>query len=172
MVKGMTGDLLRNGEGILCHQVNFQGVMGGGIAYAISKILPPKEYDKYRRYCMIHGAGALGKVLWLHLPATGRVVANMFCQRDWGAADGLTDYEMMEKCFRAVRTYALRYDLPVSIPGYIGCGIAGGDWNRVKGIIDKVFDGYLVKATIIYWEREVRNDSPEGPDDPEDIPLF
>lgn len=166
MVKEMTGDLLRDGTGILCHQVNFQGVMGGGIAYSISKILPTKEYDKYRRYCLIHGAGAMGKVLWLHLPATGRVIANMFSQRDFSTAGDLTDYAAMEKCFRSIRTYALRYKLPVYIPGYIGCGIARGDWNRVKEIIDRVFDGYLVKATIVYWEREARNDNPE------DIPLF
>lgn len=174
MVKEITGDLLRDGRGILCHQVNFQGVMGGGIAYSISKILPPKEYDKYWRYCMIHGAGAMGKVLWLHLPATGRVIANMFSQRDWGAGDNLTDYDAMEKCFKAIRVYALRYERPVYIPGYIGCGIAGGDWNRVKGIIDNVFGGgRLVDATIVYWEREAGNSyTAEDEDEGEDIPLF
>lgn len=166
MVKEITGDLLRDGKGILCHQVNFQGVMGGGIAAFIRRILPPKTYDRYVRYCLIHGAGAMGKVLWLHLPDTGRVIANMFSQRDFSTAGDLTDYAAMEKCFKAVRTYAMRYKLPVYIPGYIGCGIAGGDWNRVKGIIDKIFgDRYLVDATIVYWEREQH-------DSPEDIPLF
>lgn len=171
MVKEITGDLLRDGKGILCHQVNFHGVMGGGIAYSISKILPPKEYDKYHRYCMIHGVGAMGKVQWLHLPATGRVVANMFSQRDWGAAEGLTDYAAMRRCFTRVRTYAKRYKLPVYIPGYIGCGIAGGDWNTVKGIIMDVFYGYPVEATIVYWEREAGN-SYTADDDGEGIPLF
>ncbi len=167
MVKEMTGDLLRDGKGALCHQVNYQGVMGAGIAASIRKILPPKEYDRYHRYCMIHGADALGKVLWIHLPMTGRVIANMFSQRDWAAeTDSLTDYVAMKKCFRRVHSYAARFKLPVYIPGYIGCGIAGGDWNMVKGIIDDVFRGFSVEATVVYWERELQNDSPE------DIPLF
>lgn len=162
MAKEITGDLLRDGRGVLCHQVNFQGVMGGGIAASIRRILPPKTYDRYVRYCLIHGADAMGKVLWLHLPDTGRVIANMFSQRDWTGvaredsadAGGLTDYAAMEKCFKAVRTYALRYKLPVYIPGYIGCGIAGGDWNRVKVIIDNVFKSSSVETTIVYWEKE------------------
>ena len=66
----------------------------------------------------------------------------------------------------SIRVYALRFKLPVYIPGYIGCGIAGGDWNRVKGIIDDVFKGSLVEATIVYWEHEARNDNPK------DIPLL
>lgn len=162
MVKEITGDLLRDGKGILCHQVNYQGVMGGGIAYSISKILPTKEYAAYQRYCYINGRNALGTVLYSKLPATGRVVANMFCQGDFVASDGaqpvpvdtLTDYVAMKKCFIRVRTYAKRYKLPVYIPGYIGCGIAGGDWGVVRAIIQDVFGSEPVETIIVYWERE------------------
>lgn len=163
MIREMTGDLLRDGKGILCHQVNYAGIMGGGIAYSISKILPVEEFDKYQQYCYLKGRAALGTVLFSSLPETDRIIANLFCQGDFVARDGsemvaldtLTDYGAMLLCFTHVRDYAACLGLPVYIPGYIGCGIAGGDWQRVKGIIDEVFSAGPVEAVIVYWEKEV-----------------
>lgn len=154
MIKYITGDLIRDGRGILCHQVNFLGVMGGGIAYSIRQILPPKEFARYHRYCMIHGEKALGSVLWIKLPSTGRVVANLFCQGDNLAQQVLTDYNAMRKCFTRVRAYAKRFKLPVYIPANIGCGIGGGDWHTVEGIIKDVFGREPVDVTIARWERQ------------------
>ena len=39
----------------------------------------------------------------------------------------------------------------VALPGYIGCGIAGGDWDAVRGIIWDVFKYSPVMLTIVYW---------------------
>lgn len=155
-VSEFRGDLIRDGRGILCHQVNFFGVMGGGIARSIKdKLLSDREYRHYQSDCERLGAALLGKVLYL--PALdGRTVANMYCQRANVVDNSLTDYKAMRECLEEVRTVALGGKLPVSIPGHLGCGIAGGDWNTVWKIILDVFADSPVRASIIYWEQERR----------------
>lgn len=154
-VREITGDIIRDGRGIICHQVNFQGVMGGGVAASIREHLLSKEqYKEYQRYCDNRGNDALGTV-WYCTARQSNVVANMFCQNAEADLYGcLTNYDCMEKCFEDVRTIAETWHHPVFIPGYIGCGIAGGRWPKVKRIIEKVFRDTKVPVTIVYWEKE------------------
>lgn len=155
MIKEILGDLIRDGEGILCHQVNYQGVMGGGIAYSIrEKLLTPEQYQEYRDLCNAQADKLLGTVTYADC---GEVtVANLFCQNGFtsSASFQLTNYEAMRQCFEAVRAEAERRNAPVCLPGYIGCGIAGGNWEIVKTLIYEVFDAATVPVTIIYWEAE------------------
>lgn len=158
MIKEITGDLLRDGQGILCHQVNFHGIMGGGIALSIANnLLTPKQYRQYQDFCRQLGKGALGHVLCMDC-ADGRTVANMFSQTDYSVdthmTGAFTDYAAMQKCFVRIQERARRFHQPVSIPGYIGCGIAGGNWSCVRNIIEVLFADSPVDTTIIYWERD------------------
>lgn len=155
MIREMKGDLIRDGRGILCHQVNYLGVMGGGIALSIKdKLLTDKQYKCYQAECLSYGSETLGEVMYMTCK-DGRIVANMFSQNDFSAFRNgdITNYEAMEKCFRGIRAYAEQHNLPVSIPGYIGCGIAGGDWNHVMGIIYSVFQDSNIDVVIVYWEK-------------------
>lgn len=166
-VKEIRGNVL-DMDGIICHQVNFHGVMGAGIAKAIrTKLLTPEQFKTYREFCDTQGEAALGQVLVMQAGRSTRLqfVANLFCQNGWDASGWrgflaaanprtVTNYGMMRKCFQLVRETASRIHQPVAIPGYIGCGIAGGDWEIVRGIIHDVFGGSEVEATIVYWEKE------------------
>lgn len=165
-VNEITGDIIRDGYGIICHQVNFQGVMGGGVAASIrERLLSDEQYKEYQRYCRTNGAGALGKVWYTPVDAEKAkdnkplVVANMFCQnaRPDARTGCLTHYDFMEDCFADVKNIAETWKRPIFIPGYIGCGIAGGDWNRVKWIIQHTFRDAKVPVTIVYWEKESWN---------------
>ena len=49
-----------------------------------------------------------------------------------------------------IEKFAKENNLTVAFPGYIGCGIAGGDWTTVLDILDDVFSGSTVKCTIVY----------------------
>jgi hypothetical protein len=41
--------------------------------------------------------------------------------------------------------------MDVSIPGFIGCGLAGGDWNYVLNkIIKKIFSNVTFNVSIYY----------------------
>ena len=52
MVHEMTGDLLSCDADYICHQTNFYGVMGAGVAASIhSKLLSPAAYSVYQRLC-------------------------------------------------------------------------------------------------------------------------
>lgn len=159
MIKEITGDLLRDGKGILCHQVNTYGVMGGGIAAAIAdRLLTSKQYRCYANLCsQTPPEQLIGTVQYFSVlfGTPRRVVANMFSQNPFSVDGNLTNYDAMKRCLEDIKRQAIVYGgWNVSIPGYIGCGIAGGDWSRVKPIIEEVFGGGPVDATIIYWDQE------------------
>jgi hypothetical protein len=129
--------------------------MGAGIAAAIAdKLLTPESYEKYQRFCATNGAKALGYTFYLDA-IDGRLIANMFSQKGFDASGNLTDYHAMLNCFAHIRKLAAKKNRPVSIPAGIGCGIAGGDWKIVRFVIDNVFDGSGVKATIYHKDREI-----------------
>lgn len=155
MVKQITGDLLNVKSGIVCHQTNYHGVMGAGVAAAIKKeLLTEEQYEKYVAYCYTHKGAALGSVQYIDTRIPGVTVANVFCQMAYMDKNHtLTSYTAMEECFKAIRDEAMRLDAPVYFPYKIGCGIAGGDWPTVEQIIKDVFDDsevqvYIVKRSI------------------------
>ena len=101
MVREITGDLLSCDADVICHQVNYYGVMGGGIAAAIRRrVLTDSQYSKYQRLCAAHGDSLLGKVQYLRCKKN-RVIANVFSQRDMS-----TDYPAFRKCMIEIRYWA------------------------------------------------------------------
>lgn len=154
MLTEMTGDILNVKHGIICHQVNYFGAMGGGVAAAIAEnILTDQQYNAYVAYCRQAGRTALGTVQFLGC-TDGLIVANMFCQDDARARcgmpeGGITDYDAMRRCLVRVRSMAQLQGMSVYIPRNVGCGIAGGNWDTVKYIIGDVFNLYPVEAFIV-----------------------
>lgn len=159
MIHEITGDLLDAKSGIICHQTNYHGIMGAGVARAIAdKILTIPQYNAYVNYCWQAGRTALGTVQFLGT-APGLVVANIFSQDEakpqlTGKYD-ITDYEAMFTALQRVRELAEAHNMTVHIPHGMGCGIAGGDWNRVRQIIYSVFssspvDVFIVKKDLAY----------------------
>ena len=157
MLKTISGDLLDMKDGIICHQTNYLGSMGGGVAAAIKdKLLTKAQYQTYQTYCRQAGRTALGTVQFL-AGTPGVTVANMFCQDDartrqarvlmQGAS--ITDYDAMRRCLIRVRSMAKITGQRVYMPYHLGCGIAGGDWKTVEFIIREVFEDYPVDAYII-----------------------
>lgn len=154
MLTEITGDILNVKDGIICHQVNYYGSMGGGVAAAIAEnLLTDEQCAEYVAYCKKAGRTALGTVQFLGCPG-GLIVANMFCQDDAlarGAAanQGITDYDAMRRCLIRVRSMAVLQGKCVYFPRNVGCGIAGGDWHMVRYIIMDVFDNAPVEAFIV-----------------------
>lgn len=152
MIQEIEGDLLCFPANILCHQTNYYGVMDGGIAAAIRmKILTDEQYNEYKDYCMYFGRQALGTVLYSTIIPGERYIANCLSQRDFGAQEVLTDYEAFRQCLAKVEQTAKMAGWSVALPGYMGCGIAGGDWDIVSGIIHDIFAQSSVPLTVVYW---------------------
>ena len=75
MISYHKGDLLKSGCAIICHQVNLQGVMGGGLALSIARKYPNvnKVYEDYK-------PKKLGEVCFVD--AGNFTVANCFSQTE------------------------------------------------------------------------------------------
>ena len=131
------GDLLKADADIICHQVNLQGVMGGGLALSIARKYPNvnKIYEDYE-------PKKLGEVCFAD--AGNFTVANCFSQTE----DFNTDYKALRECLSKVIRYMIVCGYrTVAIPYKYGCGIANGDWGTVLCIFAQVFRGFNL---IIY----------------------
>ena len=156
MISEITGDLLDAKSGIICHQTNYHGVMGAGVARAIAnKILTASQHNAYVNYCWQYGRTAVGTVQFLG-NAPGLVVANLFSQDESkpqiGGRYDITDYEAMLTCLLRVKEFAEVNNMAVHIPHGMGCGIAGGDWNYVRRLIYGVFENSSVTVFIVKKE--------------------
>ena len=148
-ISGNIFDCIKDGGGILCHQTNYQGVMGAGIALAIrQKLLTGRQYQNYTDLCMREGRKLLGKVAFQYC-RDDVTLANCFCQDEWETDGALTLYAEMYRCFQDVRREAVNGAKRVYIPYKMGCGIAGGDWSKVCWIINAVFDNTDVEVYIV-----------------------
>ena len=149
MVYEKNGDLLDCGADAICHQVNFAGAMGGGVALAIRQhVLMRRDYQQYVDECRAKGADLLGTVL--ALPGHDKqgnfvTVFNLFSQR----ANFQTDYTALLDCLTEVEDICARLNKTVALPYGMGCGIATGDWATVRRVIDKVFAHSPVLCTIV-----------------------
>lgn len=134
-------DILTVKSGIILHQVNLHGVMGGGIAYSIAQKWPHVCAD-YEQYCK-SVENPFGNVLFSIVNGDADLyVGNCFSQMEKEINGTLTDYEAVRKCFSFVKCHASYMD--IHIPYQYGCGIAGGDWKIVSKIISEV----LPMATV------------------------
>lgn len=140
MIKVKNGNILNAKENIICHQVNVQGVMGGGIAKQLADCYEGLErfYSKHCKELNNDYQYLSGTVLFYKDYEV--IIANMFSQMP----NFDTDYIAMEKCLRNIKAWAENNNLSIAIPYKIGCGIANGDWNTVYKIIEKVFSDYDV----------------------------
>ena len=100
---------------------------------------------------MYFGRQALGTVLYSTIIPGERYIANCFSQRDFGAQAVLTDYAAFRQCLAKVAHTAKTAGWSVALPGYMGCGIAGGNWDIVSGIIHDIFAQSSVPLTVVYW---------------------
>ena len=169
MIIEKTGDLLTEQADFIAHQVNCRGIMGAGVAKQIrDRLLSPEQYRKYQRACRDAAEGKgpaslLGHVERMPLP-DGRQVVNLYAE-DKPTGKGLdTDYHALYSCLHRLAYFATvgvddsDRKTSIAIPGYIGCGLAGGDWDYVwSRILLPVFGrSSRVEFRIVYLESSVR----------------
>lgn len=154
MVKVYVGDVFTSGADIICHQVNCLGIMGAGIALEIRRRYP-KVYDEYINYTHSRDdyKSRLGEVLYVPTGENSPIIANIFGQLEIGK--GLqTNYDALRKAFTNIKEYANKNNMSIAIPHGIGCGLAGGDWNVVYGIINEVFCDDIDDVTIYVFRQK------------------
>lgn len=147
-MKIVEGNILDIGYGIVGHQVNCQSVMGAGLARQIRERYP-RVFEEYK---LVMGKmlpkHRLGKCQMVEIIFKKLYFANLFGQYDF-IPRGIvhTDYNALAMALRGIqrwRTTVLK--LPVYLPFGLGCGLAGGDWKVVFGIIqDAIPDATIIK---------------------------
>ena len=137
------GNILHSGADIIVQQVNCRGVMGAGLAKQIATRYPG-VLAMYKKYCQEHPepSSMLGKVLFVETERTTPINANIFGQNYYCRKGCFTDYAALEKGLASIVKFAEKDDMRVAIPYGLGCGLAGGNWNIVYGIIARQFEDY------------------------------
>lgn len=115
---------------VVCHQVNCRAKMGAGLAKQIRDRFPG-VYIAYHEKCLA-GYASLGDVLCVSCP--DYIIANIFGQDGYGNDGGCyTDYDALKAAFNGI---AARFsDSTIRIPYKMGCGLGGGNWEKVQEII-------------------------------------
>lgn len=140
-----SGDILNSQENIICHQVNVQGVMGGGLAKQIASTYPNVE-QAYKHYCsqLKNDYEFLKNDYLIVQSKSGQYIANCFTQKP----NFDTDYESLETCFESLLKMCKYRNKTIAVPYGYGCGIANGDWNIVSNILKKLSNRYSVNIMV------------------------
>jgi O-acetyl-ADP-ribose deacetylase (regulator of RNase III) len=136
MIKIVNADILTATEACICHQVNCAGVMGAGVAKAISGKYPVVKTE-YMEFCNSNN-DLLGKVNEARVNER-QVVLNIFGQRSCGSNRNrvYTEYNALKHAFGAIKK---QYgDKSLAFPYKFGCGLANGNWCTVYGLIEEYF---------------------------------
>jgi O-acetyl-ADP-ribose deacetylase (regulator of RNase III) len=136
-------NILEIESGIIGHQVNCHGVMNAGLAKKIRELYP-EVYYAYRAW-LSEPTRSLGKIQLVKIASKQKLyVANMAGQYGYGRTQTHTDYNALGCCLQELQGQSEALQLDIYLPFKLGCGLAGGDWDTVKTLIDR----YCPSATI------------------------
>jgi O-acetyl-ADP-ribose deacetylase (regulator of RNase III) len=122
---------------VLLHGCNCFHTMGAGVASQIANRWPKVlEVDKQT----VKGVREkLGSNSYVRINDK-LIIVNCYTQFTYGVYKRQVNYEAIYNCFEDVAIYLQKYDLSkidMRAP-MIGCGLAGGDWNIIRPIFNKL----------------------------------
>jgi len=138
MVIIKNGNVLEAEENIICHQVNENGNMGGGLALQIARKYPNVE-QSYKTMCQRYNEDDIDLYgNWGLCPIEiDKYIINCFTQQHYN-----TRYDLIESVFKSIKSYAKQNNLTICMPWKYGCGIAKGEWEKVEEILLDIFTDY------------------------------
>jgi O-acetyl-ADP-ribose deacetylase (regulator of RNase III) len=164
-------NMLEIGSGVLFHQVNCQGIMGGGIAYALAKKFPGLE-KAYRENIAMRVKNAkndrefigsyltedgdilcedglandvmLGSTFLWTAPKPNLYIANVFGQGYVSSIHRMTSYDATVRAFEVLTKNDIIRNNPLYFPFKMGCGLGGGDWDIYSAIINRYFPDAII----------------------------
>lgn len=149
-IEGNLITLAQAGEfDVICHGANCFCTMKRGLAPQMASAFDcanyPMEAPKYRG-----DINKLGTIDYKAVPITENrsiYVINAYTQYHWDTATKPLDYEALRLCLKKINHIfqGLRIGLPE-----IGCHLAGGDWNIVKGMIEQELKD--MEITVVHFK--------------------
>lgn len=157
MITEIKGNLLDTDCKVIAHGVNCQNAMGSGVAKALYSKWPEVKFD-YHKVCTKMLQHCTNDDLLGHIFAVNsddKLIINCFTQQNYGY-DGQVylNYEALEMCMRGVREFCKGYSVSEVAMPKIGCGLAGGDWEKVKKILDKTFHKKHFHVKVYYLDEK------------------
>jgi O-acetyl-ADP-ribose deacetylase (regulator of RNase III) len=149
LVRGDATAPVADGNRVIAHICNDIGGWGKGFVVAISKRWPEPERE-YRRWYQEREQNdfALG-ALQLVKVSPDTWVANMVAQHGVRASsDGPPiRYDAVGGCLEKLAAQALTLSASVHMPR-IGCGLAGGKWERIEPLVRESLCGRGVRVRV------------------------
>jgi O-acetyl-ADP-ribose deacetylase (regulator of RNase III) len=149
IIKGDATVPQAKGNKIIAHVCNDLGGWGKGFVLAISRRWPQPE-QHYRRWHRGRAANDFGPgAVQLVQVGPDIWVANMVAQRGMktGSSGPPIRYDAVERCLQRVADHAERLGASVHMPR-IGCGLAGGKWERIQPIIVRTLCERSIATTV------------------------
>lgn len=149
VVKGDATSPQAKGPKVIAHVCNDLGGWGKGFVLAVSKRWPEPERD-YRAWHRDRARNdfGLGAVRLVQVrPDTW--VANMIGQHGTktGSKGPPIRYDAVERCLTALADQVLALRASVHMPR-IGCGLAGGSWDKIEPIITRTLGARDIRVTV------------------------
>jgi O-acetyl-ADP-ribose deacetylase (regulator of RNase III) len=138
MIKEYKGDLLKTDCNVIIHCCNCFNRMGSGIARALAD-----KWPAVRRADNSTTPGDKTKMGTFTVSTTdGVTVFNLYAQYKYGTEQRRVNYEALIRGLYSIKEYLDDEAFADAKVGTypLGCGLAGGNWNIVKPIIEEVFD--------------------------------
>lgn len=140
-VKGNAVTMHLEGKGHLIHGCNCHCAMGKGIAKEVKNRIPMAY--RVDQYTVRGDRNKLGTCsVWNE---NGVYVFNAYTQYNFNSKTPDVDYDAIAKCFENAVEFCKNKNstLPIITP-LIGAGLAGGDWVKIRAIIEEATDDYPV----------------------------
>jgi O-acetyl-ADP-ribose deacetylase (regulator of RNase III) len=159
MIKIIEGDITKTDNDIIVQQVNCKGFMGAGLAKQIMQRYSnvKREYCKFREKqlkIVKKDENLLGNVNYVDV-YDGKIIANIFGQvdirKDRNDKTVYTDKDSLLQGIESVKNKAEELNFSVAIPTYIGCGLAGGNWEEIKQGIEIIFEKSSVDVVFYHY---------------------
>lgn len=148
MLTEIKSNILDTDCDIIGHGVNCQNVMGSGIARALFEKWPEVK-EQYHMAFEIMPDQFPEQYLGYMQPVEldGIVVVNLFTQQNFGN-DGQVylSYNALKQALHGLKEYCHSWGYKTIALPKIGCGLAGGNWDKVKPIIEEILEDFTVKV--------------------------
>lgn len=143
MIKTIKGDLVKiaretNLFDVYIHGCNCQSIMGRGIAKQIAETFPDVyKIDRFSKLKANQKLGRFTSTTFRNMKYHRIHFINAYTQLTIGSGCQV-DYVAIKDSLEAIRTMFGGCQQRFAMPK-IGAGLGGGDWNRIKAIIEDVF---------------------------------
>lgn len=141
-LKGDATSPQAKGIKLVCHVCNDVGGWGKGFVLALSRRWDQPEAEYRAWYAQGKSGGfALGAAQFVQVEPY-IWVANMLGQRGTkrGSSGPPIRYDALESCLTLAGAKALELGASVHMPR-IGCGLAGGEWDRIEPLLSEHLAG-------------------------------